>query len=320
MKKAHILTAIFLFLTTLVFAQTTEKEDENQELYPITYSFEKANEFLEKGETDKAIWFYINLYPKNKKKVVEFLKAFQEKNDSLDMNLLVKKSFTIYAMGDPSIMSFEDGKMNLNTDNLNTKGSWGDELIIKLSSSDEVLSSAADYNARALEKIKKRDLEGGIDDFSKALEIESVPLIYFNRGFARSLLGNFEGAIEDYNKTIELDYNLAQSYYERGYCHEQMNELKKALTDYTKAIEENKDYVEAYNNRAIVKLKQHKTKEGIKDLDMVIKIDANFVNAYVSRGFAKQTLNDKKGACKDWKKAVELGFEQANEFIEENCK
>lgn len=321
MNKVYILTIIFLFITSLVFAQTTtEKEDENQELYPTTYSFEKADEFLKKTETEKAIWFYINLYPKNKKKVVELLRVFQEKNDTLDMNMLVKKVFTTYAMGDPSIMGLEDGKMNMNMDNLNMKGAWGDELIMKLSSSDEKLDSAADYNARALEKIKKGDIEGGIEDFSKALEIESAPLIYFNRGFGRSLLGNYEEAIKDYDKTVELGYNLAQTYYERGQCYDQMNELDKAMADYTKAIQEDKEYLDAYNSRAIIKLRQEKTKEGIKDLDMVIKIDSNFVRAYISRGFAKQELKDKKGACKDWKKAVELGYEQANEFIEENCK
>ena len=38
---------------------------------------------------------------------------------------------------------------------------------------------------------------------------------------------------------------------------------------------------------------------------------------YLNRGLVRELTGDLEGACEDWHKAIELGAEQASEFINE---
>jgi len=78
--------------------------------------------------------------------------------------------------------------------------------------------------------------------------------------------------------------------------------------------------VDAYNNRAYVKLKKKDYEAAITDFDKAINLKPDYAAAFLNRGFAKKMLGDLSGACKDWTKAFELGLQQANEFIKDNCK
>ena len=301
-----------------IFAQTTEAE--KKELYPDKYTFEKAVDFQNKGEYEKAIWFYINLFPDNKIQVIEIVKALETKLDTIDMGVFIKKSFALYGTFDPAITSFDNGAPNMDMGKLKLKGAWGDELIQKISDPNKPLTSASEYNFRGLDKAKAGKFKEAIEDFDKAIEIKPTGQIYYNRAFSKSMVEDFDGAILDFDKTIEFKYRLAEAYFERGYCKDQINNPDGAIDDYTKAIENNKEYADAYNNRAFTKLKQKDYKAAIKDFDKAIKIKPDFVGAYVNRGFAKKESGDKSGACKDWEKAVDFGFKQAQQFINENCK
>lgn len=318
MKYFSILLLTFSFAVNSIFAQTTEAE--KKELYPVKYTFEKADDFQKKGEYEKAIWFYINLFPDNKVQVIEIVKALATELDTVDMGMFIKKTFTLYGTFDPSITSFDGGVPNMDMSKLKLKGAWGDELIQKISDPNKSLTSASEYNFRGLDKAKASDFYGAIDDFSKAIEIKPTGQVYYNRAYSKSMIKDFAGAIQDYDKTIELEYRLAEAFFERGYCKDQLNNSEGAVADYTSAIEANNEYADPYNNRAFTQLKQKNYKEAIKDFDKAIKIKPNFAGAYFNRGFAKKELGDKSGACKDWEKAIEFGFNQAQQFINDNCK
>lgn len=318
MKHLSILLATILLTANSIFAQTTEVE--KKELYPDKYTFEKADDFQKKGEYEKAIWFYINLFPDNKTQVVEIVKTLSTKLDTIDMGKFIKKSFTLYGTFDPTITSFDNGAPNMDLGKLKLKGAWGDELIQNISDTNKPLTSASEYNFRGLDKAKTGKFKEAIEDFDKGIEIKPTGQIYYNRAYSKSMIEDFNGAIQDYDKTIEFEYRLAEAYFERGYCKDQLNNSNGAIEDYTRAIEKNKEYADAYNNRAFTKLKQKDYKAAIKDFDKAIKIKPDFVGAYVNRGFAKKELGDKSGACKDWTKAVELGYKQANKFIKDNCE
>ena len=301
-----------------IFAQTTEAE--KKELYPDKYSFEKADDFQKKGEYEKAIWFYINLFPDNKAQVIEIVKTLATKLDTIDMAKFIKMSFALYGTFDPTITSFDNGAPNMDMGKLKLKGSWGDELIQKITDPNKPLTSASEYNFRGLDKAKAGKFKEAIEDFDKAIEIKPTGQIYYNRAYSKSMVEDFNGAIQDYDKTIELKYRLAEAYFERGYCKDKINNPDGAIDDYSKAIESNNEYADAYNNRAFTKLKQKDYKAAVKDFDKAIKIKPDFVGAYVNRGFAKKELGDKSGACKDWTKAFDLGYKQANKLLKDNCE
>ena len=318
MKHFIILLATIILTAHSVFAQTTETK--KTDLYPGKYTLEKAADFQKKGEYEKAIWFYINLFPDNKAQVTEIVKTLATKLDTMNMSRIIKKSFALYGSFDPAIASFDNGMPTMDVGKLKLKGAWGDELIQKISDPNKPLTSAAGYNFRGLDKANAGKFKEAIEDFNKAIELKSTGQVYYNRAFSKSMIGDFDGAIQDYDKTIGLEYRLAEAYFERGYCKDQINNPDGAIDDYTKAIEKNQSYADAYNNRGFTKIKQREYKAAIEDFDEAIRIRPDYADAYVNRGFAKKGLGDKPGACKDLAKAVALGHKEANKFLKGNCK
>ena len=73
-----------------------------------------------------------------------------------------------------------------------------------------------------------------------------------NIGIEKYLSGDIEGAIEDYNRAIKIDSNYAPAYYNRGIAFLELGDPFNAVKDFTKAIEINPDYALAYYNRGII--------------------------------------------------------------------
>jgi len=80
--------------------------------------------------------------------------------------------------------------------------------------------TAEDYNNRGLERQGKGDLEGAIDDYTKAVALKARPstiaTAYNNRANARMSKNDLEGAISDYSKAIELQPGESENFYDRG--------------------------------------------------------------------------------------------------------
>lgn len=125
MKALGIILTLTLY-TGVAFSQGKDTSD-NKKLYPSEYTFEKAKEFEEKGELEKAVWFYINLYPDNKEQVVTEVKKLKAKVD--DLSLFIKKSFAMYGPFTPN----EQGELVMDLEVMMKKGKWGDELIAAVS-------------------------------------------------------------------------------------------------------------------------------------------------------------------------------------------
>lgn len=318
MKRVSILLATIILNAHSIFAQTTEPK--KTDLYPNKYTLEKAADFQKRGEYEKAIWFYINLFPENKAQVTKIVKTLATKLDTVDMSRIIKKSFALYGSFDPAITSFDNGMPTMDVSRLKLKGAWSDELIQKISDPNKPLTSASEYNFRGLDKANAGNFKEAIGDFDKAIELKSTGQVYYNRAFSKSMFGDFDGAIQDYDKTIGFEYRLAETFFERGYCKDQINNPGGAIDDYTKAIEKNQNYADAYNNRAFTKLKQREYKAAVIDFDEAIRIRPGYADAYVNRAFAKKELDDKLGACKDLAKAAALGHKEANKILKGNCE
>ncbi|MGL4392683.1 MAG: tetratricopeptide repeat protein [Fusobacteriaceae bacterium] len=57
-----------------------------------------------------------------------------------------------------------------------------------------------------LEKYSSGNMEGAIDDFTRAIQIKPNSFdAYYNRGLAKYLKSNFDGAISDFEKAIEIN-------------------------------------------------------------------------------------------------------------------
>ncbi len=318
MKPASLFTLLLLFVSTLSFAQKDKRED--ADLYPTIYSFEKAREHEQKGAYEKAIWFYINLYPNNKAEVAMQVKALTLKLDTTDIARLIKKTFARYAPFDPMMSSFDKNGLNLDAGKVRIKGQWADELILAVTDPNKLLATADEYNKRSITKFKAKDYPGAIADLDRAIEKEPTGQYYFNRAYTKSMMNDCAASIPDFDKTIELKYRLADAYFERGFCKEAAGDTAGAMTDYKSAVKKDNKQAKAYGNMGVMHYKQQNYPAAITDFNAAISADSNYIEAYFNRAFVRKDFNDLKGACEDWEKALSMGFEDAQAYITKFCK
>lgn len=199
------------------------------------------------------------------------------------------------------------------------------------------------------EKLDSRDFEGAIEDYTKAIKIDSTnDVAYYGRGFAKENLDDLLGAIEDYTKAIEIDPNYSGAYYGRGGSKLFLGDLNGAIADFTKASDLSpksglpfrgraiakgkiKDYQGAiadftraivldpkddmsYRERSHAKVELDDYKGAIVDLTRAIELDPNYASAYSDRGYIKSKLKDYRGAIIDFTKAIEINPNYSNPY------
>lgn len=80
-------------------------------IFPSTYTWPKAVEFLSQMEVKKAFWYFIKLYTEdtaNRKLVIQSLIPFDK---ALEMDKLLISTFYTYAFIDPKICSFKNNRV-----------------------------------------------------------------------------------------------------------------------------------------------------------------------------------------------------------------
>lgn len=126
-----LITLVTLFVGMKVNAHTDyEEEGEPSDVYPDTYTFEKAAEYRAQKNYEQAIWHYINLYPQDKNRTLALLKTLDTK--ITDLPHLILKIFATYAPFDPEIGGSERDPLDLNTFLMQKKGQWVDEMMKSL--------------------------------------------------------------------------------------------------------------------------------------------------------------------------------------------
>ena len=98
----------------------------------------------------------------------------------------------------------------------------------------------------ALKNEREGDLQGAIQDYNKAIELDpNYYVAYNNRASLKKALGDKQGAMQDYNKAIEINPESLDAYWNRGFLYKITNNLEAACTDWRKASE--LGVVEAYD-------------------------------------------------------------------------
>ena len=86
---------------------------------------------------------------------------------------------------------------------------------------------------------------------------------------------DFEGAVAAYNKAIELNLsgpNLYWAYYNRGNAKTSLGQIEEATADYDEAIRLNPSFDEAYNNRGLEKIKLNRIDEARQDFETAFNL------------------------------------------------
>ena len=139
--------------------------------------------------------------------------------------------------------------------------------------------------------------------------------VFNSRGMAQERKDDLEGAIEDYKKAIEINQNYANAYNNRGNIKAKQQDYRAAIRDYDRALGLNTLFVEAYCNRGIAKESLGDYNGAIRDFDQAIATDSAYLDAYFRRAMARASLNDYHGAKEDLDKVIELDPESKDKVM-----
>lgn len=144
---------------------------------------------------------------------------------------------------------------------------------------------------------------------------------YNSRGIAKNDIQDYTGAIEDYSQAIKLNPFYTTAYYNRAISFYLNQNFSQAMHDYSKALELNPASSKSYMGRGVIKMDVLKNNMDAQvDFDKAIALNPGFVQAYYNRGIARLRQNNMEGACEDFNKVKQLGYPQADELIQHNCR
>ena len=163
------------------------------------------------------------------------------------------------------------------------------------------------------------DNKKAADLYTRALKIAPGDwVVYVNRCDARMRLKDFKGAIDDCNRAKQLNPNLDSIYSKRGRSYLGLGKLSAAESEFTLAIKAN-PVAPLYVQRAITRFRAGKVKKAILDLNVAITKHPDDANYYSLRGIYYEQLDDLESACSDWWRAAELGDDDSQEWLDEQC-
>src|SRR6266498_4137805 len=181
--------------------------------------------------------------------------------------------------------------------------------------------SAANYYNHGLKLFEKGDLDGAIEDYTRAIEISSrltpskrdraaswsntnkfdssaeadritvidplTAMAYTNRGIARFRKGDIDGANADLDQAIRINPGLAEAYAARGVTRRASGDSVAALADLDRALSIDRKLAEAYNNRADIRLDSGDIEGALDDLNRALGLKPRLPETYYQLGYAQ---------------------------------
>lgn len=180
--------------------------------------------------------------------------------------------------------------------------------------------TAKDFIKRAATRYLKGDLDGAIDDYSRALETEPrVAEVYVKRGGARRAKGDLNGAIDDFNQAYDIDplsvhndRSVAEAYSNRGFIRTNKLDMPGAIYDFNKALECYQGNPDLYFKRGRARLIDGDLTGAITDFTdgLALKPESSLASlAYASRGYAYMLQGNEAEARKDFDQSAKVNKE-----------
>ena len=137
----------------------------------------------------------------------------------------------------------------------------------------EIDPKSGAYTGCAFVHIQLRDYDLAINECDRALELDPKQFLgYATRGTAYVFKGQFSKALADLDRAIEIAPQWAPGYSGRGFLYLRKGDLTRAITDCTKAIQLDPSSPDAYNYRAQALLPEGKYGLVLGDLDQALKL------------------------------------------------
>jgi tetratricopeptide (TPR) repeat protein len=208
---------------------------------------------------------------------------------------------------------------------------------------------------RGIIRQSSRDTLGAIQDFTKALRLDSgnalathnlailsgfrgdqkeserqlteaieenpkLPYSYEERGFIRMKNSNWKGALADFNEAVVLEPNEPDNWLNRGITKEKLKDFAGAMEDYAQAIKLKEDYEKAWLNRGNLLSKLDRLNEAIEDYTIALVHYPQYGLAFYNRALAKHKMGNSKEACQDLIEAQRLEVMVERKVMNAICK
>src|SRR5690349_17307407 len=178
-------------------------------------------------------------------------------------------------------------------------------LSIHVSAPAQTPEAAVNNFKNALKKAGNGDLDGAIEDYTRAITLSSR--VETTKTSSRS--GNSFSSSTDVSSdsnVVVVDPFIANAYSNRGLARYEKGDLEGAMADLNQAIRIRPTLAVAYLNRAAVQRAQREPAAAIKDLDRAISLDKDLFQALSNRGSLRLDMGDPHGALTDLNRAIEI--------------
>lgn len=140
---------------------------------------------------------------------------------------------------------------------------------------------------------------------------------FYNQGLEKVLQGNLEGAIQDFDHALQINPHFAEAYYRRAVVRFDLGNQPGAIEDYTLALQLNCESIESYFGRALAWLALSEPNKALADVKHILNIKPNHAPAYSLQGTAYRQLGDTQAAIASLKSAAQMYLEQKDTV---NCR
>jgi len=161
------------------------------------------------------------------------------------------------------------------------------------------------YFSRGFAYYNNGDYDRAIENYNIAVKIKPKSYVLCARGDAYKDKGDYDKAIEDFNQAIRLDSNYAKAYNDRGLAYYAKGDYDKAITNYNQVIKLNPNDTSVYYQVNLV---------FIASISQAIKLNPNDTSAYYLRGEAYYDIGDYDNAIADYSQAIKLKPNYANTY------
>ena len=166
--------------------------------------------------------------------------------------------------------------------------------------------------------LKKKDYEGALVYYKKALEIEpDSSKANLSMGLILTKLARYEEAKEYYLRSIEANPNNLEAHNNLGLWYDRDGNLEEARRCFLKALQINPNSAQAHNNLGMVYGKEGEYEKAIEAFEASLKLNPGFARAYTNLGLVYYRQGRPEDARRMWEKALEVDpqFEEAKRAL-----
>lgn len=198
---------------------------------------------------------------------------------------------------------------------------WRTEFTLWNDSVRKSPGKARPYNNRGYAWFNLGQYQEALDDFDKALQLDSdFEDAYANRGALLLMAGKMDQAESDLKMSIKLNPDNADAYINLGNLYVKMKQFNQAEKSFEKAESISPYNSEIYNNRGIMHAVLGSYEKAMKNFNHALKIDAGNSKVYFNRGFLYLSREGEREsvnrALNDLKKAVEINPDYGKAWAE----